>query len=233
MSNARRNTVFDRRVAAGAACWVLTVVFFVGEAVAQSASNVPYSLYHNTLSDLGSTACGPATFGTYHADVCSPLNVAMNATFVICGLLTAAGALGTWPAWPGRRVSAAGLVLLVLAGAGEVVVGLRPENISFVLHTVGATFALAGGNLGLLLLGAGLWRVRPWAGALTILVAVVGLAGVATFNNAPSFGLGVGLVERVAAYPLVLWLVVAGACLLGDQLRRAVSTALGILQTMV
>ena len=233
MSIARRNTVSDRRVAVGAACWVLTVVFFVGQAVAQSASTVPYSLYGNTISDLGSTACGPVTFGMYHADVCSPLNAVMNATFVACGLLTAAGALGTWRAWPGRRVAPAGLVLLVLAGAVEVLVGLRPENADFVLHSVGAALALAGGNLGLLLLGIGLRRVRPRVAALTMLVGVVGLVGVITFTNAPRFDLGVGLVERLAAYPLVIWLVIAGACLLGAQLRRAVSTALGILQTMV
>lgn len=204
----------DRRVAVGAACWVLTFVFFVGQAVTQAATTVHYSLYSNTISDLGATSCGPVTFGTYHANVCSPLSGVMNATFVVSGLLVSAGALGTWPAWPRRRVTAAGLTLLVLAGLGQVLVGLRPENTSFALHVLGAFFGLAGANLGVLLLGAGLWGARRRAAVLSIAVGLVGLVSFFTFNSAPSFGLGVGLVERVSGYPMVIWMIVVGAFLL-------------------
>lgn len=203
----------DRRVAVGAACWVLMFVFFVGQAVTQAATTVHYSLYSNAISDLGATSCGPATFGTYHANVCSPLSGVMNATFVVSGILTSAGALGTWPAWPRRRLVAIGLALLVLAGAGQVLVGLRPENTSIALHGVGALFGLAGANLGVLLLGAGLWRVRRQAAVLSMLVGVVGLISFFTFSSQP-FGLGVGLVERMAGYPVVIWMIVAGAFLL-------------------
>ena len=92
----------DRQVALGAACWVLTVVFFIGQAVAQAASTVPYSLAGNYISDLGNTACGTFTQGAYRADVCSPLHGVMNATFVVTGLLMLGGAVGTRRAWPRR-----------------------------------------------------------------------------------------------------------------------------------
>jgi hypothetical membrane protein len=189
-------------------------VFFVGQAVAQRASTLPYSLYSNTISDLGATSCGPAAYGTYHTDVCSPLSGVMNAAFIVTGLLTAAGAIGTWPAWPRRRLTTLGLLLLVLAGAGEVLVGLRPENISFVLHTVGTVFGLAGANLGLVFLGAVLWRPRRWTAVLTIAIGLVGLISFLTFNVVSSLGLGVGLEERLVGYPAVLWLMAAGIYLL-------------------
>lgn len=207
----------DRRVAVGGACWALTVVFFVGQAVAQAASTVPYSLWANYISDLGNTACGPFSLGSYHTDVCSPLSGVMNATFIVTGLLTSAGALGTWPAWPRRRLTTVGLILLVLAGAGEALAGFQSENTNLALHTVGALFGIAGANLGVLLLGAGVWRVRPWTAVLSMAVGVVGLVSFALTSSAPSMSLGIGMVERVAAYPVTVWMIVVGVYLL----RRA------------
>jgi len=39
-------------VAFGGMCWLLTLAFFVGQAVAQSALRTPYSLATNEISDL-------------------------------------------------------------------------------------------------------------------------------------------------------------------------------------
>lgn len=89
----------------GAACWALTLVFFVGQAVAQRATRTPYSLATNQISDLGSTRCGPVAVFAYHADVCSPLHGVMNGTFVATGLLALLGVVGTRRAWPRRARS--------------------------------------------------------------------------------------------------------------------------------
>jgi hypothetical membrane protein len=186
----------------------------VGQAVAQAASRVPYSLSGNYISDLGSTACGPFTLGTYHANVCSPLHDVMNATFVVSGLLTLAGAVGTWRAWPRRRLSTVGLVLLVLAGAGEVLVGFRPENVDIALHGIGALFGIGGANVGVLLLGAAVWRAQRWIAILSLAVGTVGVVSFLLLGSAPSLGLGIGLVERLAGYPVVVWMVAIGGYLL-------------------
>jgi hypothetical protein len=53
--------VLTRQVVFGGACWLLMLVFFVGQAVAQIAMKTPYSLVTNEISDLGSTTCGPIT----------------------------------------------------------------------------------------------------------------------------------------------------------------------------
>ncbi|WP_338201541.1 DUF998 domain-containing protein [Candidatus Nephthysia bennettiae] len=204
----------DRQVALGAACWVLTVVFFVGQAVAQAASTVPYSLAGNNISDLGNTACGTFTQGAYRADVCSPLHGVMNATFALTGLLMLSGAVGTRRAWPRRRLTTAGLVMLVLAGAGEVLVGFRPENVSLGFHALGAVFGIAGANVGVLLLAVAVWRTSPWTAILSLVVGVLGLVSFLLFVSAQSLGLGTGLVERLAGYPVVVWMIVVGCSLL-------------------
>jgi len=203
----------DRQVATGGAAWPLMVVFFIGQAVAQAASTVPYSLWSNYISDLGNTGCGPFALGTYHTVVCTPLSGVMNATFVVSGLLTLAGAVGTRRAWPKRRLTAVGLVLLGLAGAGQVLVGFRPENVDITLHGVGALFGIGGGNLGVLLVGLGVWRADRLMGVLSVVVGVVGLVAFVLLGSAQALGLGIGLVERVAGYPLVAWLIGAGAFL--------------------
>jgi hypothetical membrane protein len=207
-------------VAAGGACWVLTVVFFAGQGIVQAASTVPYSLTANYISDLGNTACGPFSLDGYHAIVCSPLHDVMNAMFVVAGLLTLAGAALTWRAWPRRRLTTVGLVLLCLAGAGEVLVGFRPENVDIGLHELGAVFGIFGANVGVLLLGAGAWRARRWVAILSLAVGAVGVAGFLLFSAAPSFRFGIGLVERVAGYPVVVWMIVVGGFLLRSALRE-------------
>lgn len=209
----------DRQVAAGGACWVLTVVFFVGQGVVQAASTAPYSLTANYISDLGNTACGPFSLDGYHTVVCSPLHDLMNGMFVLAGLLTLAGAVLTRRAWPRRRLTAAGLVLLGLAGAGEVLVGFRPENVDIALHELGAVFGIGGANVGVILLGAGVWRARRWIAIFSLAAGVLGVAGFLLLSSAPSLGLGIGLVERLAGYPVVAWMMVVGGYLLRPALQ--------------
>lgn len=215
----------DGQVAVGGACWALMVVFFVGQAIAQAASTAPYSLTGSTISDLGNTACGPFSFGAYHVVVCSPLHDVMNGTFIVSGLLTIAGAVLTRRAWPRRRLTTAGLALLVLAGAGQALVGFCPENEDLALHSVGAVFGIAAANLGLLLLGAGVWRTEPrWVAILSLAAGAVGLVCFGLQGAAPSLGLGIGLVERLAVYPIVLWMIAVGAYALRSA-RISVSPA--------
>src|SRR6266540_3927025 len=89
-------------VAVGAGCWLLTLVYFAAQPVVAAAWDPPYSVAANTISDLGNTSCGvfDRPDGT-SAYVCSPRHTLMNATFVVTGLLTTAGAvLGDGSAGP-------------------------------------------------------------------------------------------------------------------------------------
>lgn len=214
--------VLDRQVVAGAACWALTILFFVGQAVAQAASRAPYSLDRSFISDLGNTACGPYTAGaTYHAEVCSPLHDVMNGTFVVCGLLVLLGAILTRRAWPRRRTTTVALALLVLGGAGQVLVGFRPENVDLGLHGLGAVFGIAGSDLAVLLLGIVLWRTSRWAALVSILAGAAGLVCfVLTVSATSGVAVPVGTVERIAGYVPVVWMILVGAFLLRAALAE-------------
>ncbi len=213
------------RIAVGGLCWLLTLVFFVGQALAQAATTSPYSLATNEISDLGVTTCGPLRVLTYHATVCSPLHGVMNGAFIATGLLSLLGVIGTYPAWPRRRLATCGLAVLALAGVGEMLAGLAPENVNPGLHVLGALLGLVGANIGLLLLGAAVWHARRWVSLVTVLCGLVGLFGLVI---APSAGMATGTAERLTGYPVVVWMVVVGGFLLWSAARsqaRRVSTS--------
>ena len=140
----------------GGAAWVLTVLYFIGQMVAQAAWKTPYSLIDNRVSDLGSTACGRTVANTL---ICSPLHAVMNLTFILTGGLILVGLFLTRSIWPRRRLTTWGLALLGVAGAGTMLVGLSPENVNVVLHVIGA-LNIPAGNVAMILLGLAIWRDR-------------------------------------------------------------------------
>src|SRR6202046_5866856 len=118
-------------VIVGGAAWILaTLQYAVAQVVVAAAwHHPPYSWLGNYISDLGNTACGP--FKVPHGTpsyVCSPMHSAMNASFVIAGILTIAGAVLLRRFWPRRRGTTVALVLWAITGLGKIVVGLVPEN---------------------------------------------------------------------------------------------------------
>src|ERR1700712_6132391 len=95
--------VNPNRLRAGACAWLLTLQFFVVEAIA--AARVPgYSYATDTISALGGLA--------------SPAHRLMDASFVLQGVLILAGALLLRPAPPGTAAPGARALLGAGAGAG-------------------------------------------------------------------------------------------------------------------
>ena len=233
----------------GGGSWIMTLLYFLGQAVAQAAWRTPYSLIDNRVSDLGNTECGRTLANTY---ICSPLHAVMNATFVLTGVLILVGLFLTRSIWPRRRLTTWALILLGIAGAGTILVGLSPENVNVLLHLIGA-LNIPAGNAAMILLGLAIWhcqggpRIAPRraeeergdklfvaerrrsrrapkrdprgasaaSGAIktapfSILSGVVGFLGllagpflvIATDH-------GGGLAERIALYPLIIWLIVS------------------------
>lgn len=204
--NSSRGTL----VVIGAWAWTLSAVFYIAQAVVQAASVRPYSMLTQPISDLANTACGPS--------ICSPLHDLMNATFIAVGLLHAIGAVAIQHAWPPSLRRRAATVLLALAGANLVIVGLSPENVAFGRHVVAAALGLGGLDLGILLLGLAapgrLGRAAQAAG-------VAGLLGFVLFFG-PDLGLPRGLTERLADYPPAAMIVVFGVAVLsGSRSPRA------------
>ena len=186
--------------------WILTLLFFAGQALAQSGwSGTPYSLVHDTISDLGTSVCQRAVRDGHAVDLCSPWHAAMNVAFVLTGLLIFVGLLLLGQRWPATRLARLGLVCLALAGVGKVVVGWVPWNVDYTLHTLGGLGFLVG-DLGLICLGLALRSQRRWA-ALAIVLGAIGLL------TAPA---GTGIAERLADYPMFVWFVLVGIAALRD-----------------
>ena len=224
----------DVRHYLGAWSALSVVQFFVAESVAalRWAGPSPYSLTENFISDLGALRCG--LHGTRF--VCSPLNWLMDVSFVLqgFGMIVAALLITSSVLYVAARStaprsaavqSAKGLtatttvrVLLGLAGAGLVVVGLVPEDTFAGVHLTGAGFYFGGGSLALVVLGA------QWLGRTSAGWAVLGLGAIALVATviAALTRLHVpapGFLERIMAYSITVGIAVMGAVIFSGARR--------------
>ena len=198
-----------KRIKWGGSCWILCLQYFAAEAIAIAGWRGGYSFHDNYISDLGALACVSSG--------CSPLHAMMNASFMLQGVLISAGAVLVWPAFPRGWLRALALGLIAASGLGVFVVGLAPEDFAPGWHYLGAAEHFLFCNAGAALLGLALLRrgrsVRGIA-LFSLAAGLLGLAGLVCIATHHSFGLGVGGMERVTAYPFTLWIASMGAWLL-------------------
>ena len=190
--------MLDKRLRWGGLAWLLTLQFFVAEAIAQLRFGAGYSRAANVVSDLGASY--------------SPAAGLMNASFMLQGVLIAAGALLLRPALP-RAAGRLATALLLVAAAGVIVVGVVPLDADSTVHAVGAGAHLAGSSLGLLALAHALRRRSERLGSLIAVFGVVASAASVFFVVGITRFLGEGGMERAAVYPLPLALAITAGAL--------------------
>jgi hypothetical membrane protein len=191
----------------GPMVWISSVLYFMAQIVVGWIWKPPYSIAHNTISDLGNTRCGLYGGST----VCSPRHVVMNIAFVFLGLVMAGGSLLIYQEFANRsrseqRAALAGFSLMAIAGLGTILVGLFPENTFGVAHGIGAGLAIGVGNIGIFVLGLVL-PLRDGMRTNMLLWAGTSLVAALLFALNHDFDLGKGTMERVAAYPETVWLI--------------------------
>jgi hypothetical membrane protein len=143
----------------------------------------------------------------------------MNTTFILTGVLILVGLVLTRSIWPRRRLTTWGLILLGVAGAGTILVGLSPENVNVLLHLIGA-LNIPAGNTAMIVLGLAIWRERPKLAWFSVLAGLIGFLGLLVGPVLVILtGHGGGLAERVALYPLIIWLIVFGSAILRRNVR--------------
>lgn len=199
------------RIRAAGAVWIGAVQFFVAQLVVQSAWTTPFSLAANFISDLGNTTCGlyPAIGGSY---VCSPWHALMNISFSLQGVIILSGTLLARPLLRAGVVRSIVFTLLALTGFGMVGVGLFPEDVNNSGHVISAGIQFVTGNAAMIVIGITGKTMNlkwPWFAASAVL-GVAGLAATFLFASGHGFGLGVGGMERGAAYTFPIWLIAAG-----------------------
>ncbi|SEO94859.1 DUF998 domain-containing protein [Trujillonella endophytica] len=181
------------RLRLGALLWLLTLQFFVVEAVA-AARYDGYSRTDLTISLLGAST--------------SPAQVAMNVSFVAQGLLIAGGLLLLRPALSGRGTSVV-TAMLSAAALGVIVVGTVPLGDGETWHELGAFLYLVGGGLGLIGLAYAVRHRSEALGTILVLLGLVATAMTVFYLAAVTGYLGEGGTERAAAYPLPVGLALA------------------------
>jgi hypothetical membrane protein len=203
----------------GAACWSLTLVYFAAQPIVAAAWEPPYSFSTNSISDLGNSGCGSFEHpdGSF-SDLCSPRHALMNMVFIVVGLMTALGAFLTRRTWPQRPSAMVGLILIAVAGAGAIMVGLAPADENLVLHGVGALLQVPA-NVGLLLLGVASWRSHRRIAVFSLVCGSVGTAASVLWVSGSHLGLGSGGMERLTIDPLTIWATVIGTVLLWRYTR--------------
>jgi hypothetical protein len=219
-------------VATGGSLWAIAALqYAVTHVVAASAWTFPrYNWLQNDTSNLANTQCGffagPNSASTY---VCSPLHDVVNASFVLTGVLVIVGALLLWRFWPTGWLTDTAMVLWILLGFGKILVGLAPENTNIGLHMMGS-LNVPLGSIAVLLLSLLISRRDLWLGLAGMALGLVGLVGtvLSTVGEyagpALYLGLGAGGMDRVAAYPAILWLLGAGIATIVGAFRHGGET---------
>lgn len=205
----------------GAIFWVLTAEFFIAQFITQTAW-VGYSLADMDISLLGVTNCdsSPTGYG------CSPLHLVFNSAMMLNGLLVVGGAWLTRRLWPAGPLSVTALSLLAIgSGGGDVLVGMFPVDVFLEGHLAGAVLTLFVACLGIVLLGAALWRTNRGFALYSLVTGAISLAAFGLYMLEFYLGLGRGVIERAGAWSHNLWYVVTGALILSghfaDSRRKA------------
>jgi hypothetical membrane protein len=205
--SARTKHFTDRYPWVGPIVFMASALYFVAQIVVGWVWNPPYSLIHNTISDLGNTRCAP--YGASY--VCSPRHTLMNIAFIFLGLCMAAGSLLIYQEFTERRsaeriAALVGFTCMAIGGLGAILVGSFPENTISSLHISGAGLAIGVGNIGILVLGLVLPLPEGLRGFM-LAFSTLSLAALIMFACHRDFGLGQGGMERIAAYPETVWLI--------------------------
>ncbi|MGU3435080.1 DUF998 domain-containing protein [Actinomycetes bacterium M1A6_2h] len=188
--------------------WAMLAVqplYIIVEIALSFTTTSSYSLVDNTISDLGATTCTDINYSYGPVAVCSPLHAVMNGAFVVFGIALVVGAILSRRSWPQRRSSTVALWLIAIGGASSVATGLVPLDVDLELHALVsapsfvalqvAMFAAARAFTGFGWVPTSAWII----GAVTV------VSSVAFFALSGNEGFG-GLLERLALWPVFLWM---------------------------
>lgn len=198
---------------AGALALVAAIQWILGIIVAES-TYANYSVSQNFLSDLGATCHSGA--GTSSCFIVQPSSMIFNSALFLLGLLSIASAYLIYRAL-GRRLFP---TLFGLFGVGTLLAGVFPETF-IIVHELAALLAFVCGGIAVLSsvnLGLEMPKFFRYVSvllgvlALAALIPVVFSGPFMRLNN--DFGIGPGGMERMVAYPIVLWDLAFGAYLM-------------------
>ncbi len=191
----------DSRRTAGALLFIGAVQSITGMHLAEYLYP-GYSVSGNYISDLGATCRATCT-------VYQPSASIFNISLILLGLLIVSASYFIWREFHGSFIT----LLFVLSGLGAVGAGLFPETagtlhviVSFITFFFGALGAIAASKL-----------VRTPFSYFSVLLGMASLASLVLYAAHIYLGLGQGGMERMIAYPELLWTIGFGGYLMSFQ----------------
>lgn len=178
------------------------IAFFIFNHIAESIYP-NYSVHTNYLSDLGATG--------------QPTTLLWDPLLFITGILWLLGVYFFLRRSGRRKLT---LALYLLAPVGQITVSLFPENVNLAIHTIGALMAFILGGISAVFA----YRLtHPPFRYFSLLLGAISLASLELFVSGSYLGLGVGGVERMVVYPMVIWLVMLGGYLMATGYAKQAS----------
>jgi hypothetical membrane protein len=191
-----------------AAQWVLLVI--VAETWYPN-----YMIQQNYLSDLGATCHRGLVLSA--CVIVSPSSLIWDSTLSLMGLLSLVSAVLLYAALKKKGFS----ILFGLWGLGALIAGAVPETLLSV-HEIASLAAFMGGSI------AAIVACRFLPSPLKYISVALGLISFASvivltfdgpfFRWNGIFGLGVGGIERMVVYPIIIWEIALGAYLMSGAL---------------
>ena len=181
---------------AGALFFIATSQFVLGLVVAEALYS-GYSVSANYISDLG---VGPSA-------------LVFNVSVFLMGLLIILGAYFLQRGFNYRALT----VLLILTAIGAMGVGVFTEN-SGTIHSVVSLIAFLFGGLSAI---ASYKLLKLPFSAIAVILGLMCLGALVLFMVKVDLGLGVGGMERMIVYPLLVWGAGFGGHLIGQPEKRA------------
>ena len=160
-----------------------------------------YSLLTNYISDLGNTST-------------SPFPTIFNDSIIVLGVFAFLGVLLGWGGFSRGGPRFVGLLLLLIAGVGAILVGVFPENSIPVVHDLASLMVFLPGGLALVVLSSGMRKGTSWSSYrdLSAVLGVITLASLAYYapTQLTNTTWDPGLIERLIVVPILIWGFVAG-----------------------
>jgi len=195
------NPLVHRAVRTGGVLIAAASVQFIVAMVLVQSRYAGYSLTGNYISDLG---------GAH-----SPWALVFDASAIALGAIVLPSVLLVWSAFDPHPTRAPGLLLLMIAGAGTIAVGVFPETTHALngnAHHYATVIAFVGASVGFIVVSFAMRRPDRWrfSGPYTLATGAVSLAAVVLYSFSEYLGLGPGGMERLIVAPILLWMIVEG-----------------------
>jgi len=189
------------KLASGVSLFTGAVLFLTGMHIAEYLYP-GYSVSGNYISDLGATCRATCT-------VYQPSAFIFNSSVILLGITIILSSYFIWREFNSSIIAA----LFFLSGLGAIGVGSFPETagslhviVSFITFFFGELAAIATSRL-----------VKAPFSYFSVLMGISSLAALVLFGLNTYLGLGPGGMERMIAYPVLMWALGFGGYMMSDD----------------